>query len=102
RCDYDIVASLDEDQRKLTGSETITYYNNSPDELSYLWLQLDENEHSSKNNAGYETSSTLPNRVTAPMLGEKYDKDYGFNIVKVTDAANSPIPYTINKTMMRV
>ena len=38
----------------LTGSETITYFNNSPDQLTYLWLQLDENQHSSKNNANYQ------------------------------------------------
>src|ERR1700676_3397313 len=47
RCDYDIQCNLDEDQQRLSGSETISYFNNSPDQLSYLWLQLDENEHSS-------------------------------------------------------
>src|SRR3954470_21486803 len=51
RADYDIQCNLDEDKQVLTGSETITYSNNSPDELTYLWLQLDENEHSAKNNA---------------------------------------------------
>ncbi len=103
RCDYDIVASLDETQRKLTGKETITYYNNSPDVLSYLWLQLDENEHSVKNNAGYKTSSTMPRGVTEDDLKEnKYDKEYGFNITKVTTDAGVTLKYTINKTMMRV
>src|ERR1700712_3933594 len=42
RCDYDIAAELDEKNLKLTGKETVTYYNNSPDALDYLWLQLDE------------------------------------------------------------
>jgi hypothetical protein len=28
---------------KLTGAETITYYNNSPDNLN-LWVQLDQNQ----------------------------------------------------------
>lgn len=37
----------------LSGAETVTYYNNSPDVLTYLWLQLDENEHSTVNNAGF-------------------------------------------------
>src|SRR5687767_1916791 len=45
RADYDITATLDDEKQRLTGSETITYYNNSPDPLTYLWLQLDENEH---------------------------------------------------------
>ena len=43
RADYDIKAELDDVERKITGSETITYFNNSPDELPYLWLQLDQN-----------------------------------------------------------
>src|SRR5574344_549915 len=41
RADYEINAYLDEEKLNLKGSETITYYNNSPDELEYLWLQLD-------------------------------------------------------------
>src|SRR6201992_25325 len=60
RADYDIQCSLDEDKLLLTGSETITYSNNSPNELTYLWLQLDENEHSSKYNANYQDGSTMP------------------------------------------
>ena len=43
RADYDIKAELDDEQRKITGTETITYFNYSPDELKYVWLQLDQN-----------------------------------------------------------
>src|SRR5215467_11963017 len=64
RCDYDIKCDLDEQRLRLTGSETIYYFNNSPDILSYLWLQLDENEHSSKNNANYQNAGTLKNIVS--------------------------------------
>src|SRR5438876_10970441 len=46
RADYNIKCELDEKNLKLTGSEPITYYNNLPDILTYIWLQLDENEHS--------------------------------------------------------
>jgi len=46
RADYKIQATLDEKKQYLHGEETITYFNNSPDVLTYLWLQLDENEHS--------------------------------------------------------
>ena len=56
RCDYDIKATLDEKGLRLTGTETVSYYNNSPDILTYLWLQLDENEHSTVNNANYQCS----------------------------------------------
>ena len=106
RCDYDITCELDEPNRKITGKETLTYYNNSPDNLTYLWLQLDENEHSSVNNSGYQTSNAMPRSVSAEDLERlrtgKLDKEYGHNITKVTSALGAPLKYTINKTMMRV
>src|SRR6187399_1717055 len=43
RADYVIDAELDEANNKLIGKETITYFNNSPEALKYLWLQLDQN-----------------------------------------------------------
>jgi hypothetical protein len=105
RCDYDITCELDEGNQRLNGQETITYFNNSPDQLTYLWLQLDENQHSATNNAGYQTSNpTLPNVSTTDLqrLANKDDKTYGDVILKVTDAMGKALPYTINKTMMRV
>ena len=41
--DYTIKVHLDDDAKKITGSETITYTNNSPDELDFLWMQMDQN-----------------------------------------------------------
>ena len=105
RCDYDISCELDEPNRRLSGKETITYFNNSPDVLTYLWLQLDENEHSSKNNAGYQNSNAMPGTVTEQELmrmSGKLDKEYGINILQLTDANGKNLPYTINKTMMRI
>jgi hypothetical protein len=107
RVDYDINCELDEPTRKLTGKETITYFNNSPDNLTYLWLQLDENEHSSVNNSGYQNSNAMPKSLSDADLqrmltGGKLDKEYGDNITKVTNAAGGALKYTINKTMMRV
>jgi hypothetical protein len=106
RADYDIKCELDEKNLRLTGSETITYYNNSPDVLRYLWFQLDENEHSSTKNANYQTSSAMPkqldiNNVTR-LQEMREENGYGINITKLTDALGKSIPYTINKTMMRV
>ena len=105
RCDYDIVCELDEPNRKLNGKETITYFNNSPNVLTYIWLQLDENEHSTKNNSGYQTGGTMPKTINEndlTRLSAKTDKEYGDNILKITDALGKPLIYTINKTMMRV
>jgi hypothetical protein len=105
RCDYDIKCELDEKNLRLNGSETVTYFNNSPDVLSYLWLQMDENEHSSVNNAGYETSNAMSSRVGVTQLEAaqaKGDNGFGFNVVKLTDALGKKLEYIINKTMMRV
>src|SRR5438105_5861550 len=49
RADYEIDATLDEKKLSIIGTETVTYHNNSPDRLSYLWLQLDENQHDPSN-----------------------------------------------------
>ncbi len=107
RCDYDIVCELDEPNRRLIGKATLTYYNNSPDILTYLWLQLDENEHSNTNNAGYQSSNTMPRGITEQDITRfsgKIDKDreYGINITRVADAVGKLLSYTINKTMMRI
>ncbi|MDQ6610619.1 MAG: M1 family peptidase, partial [Bacteroidota bacterium] len=106
RADYDIKATLDEAALKLTGTETITYYNNSPDPLTYLWIQLDENEHSTVNNAGYQSSNALPaitsDQQLQRMADTKKDNGYGHIITKLTDAAGRPLTFLINKTMMRI
>jgi Peptidase family M1 domain len=106
RCDYDIKCELDEKNLKLTGSEMITYFNNSPDQLTYLWLQLDENEHSSSDNANYQDGSTLPERVPSSMVDrmEMTNKpnDFGDKVKSITDATGKALKYTVNKTMMRV
>ena len=90
RADYDIKATLDEKNLMLHGSETVTYFNNSPDVLTYIWLQLDENEHISVKNAGYADGSSL-SRSFSPssidkLADEKKDNGYGVNILKATDA----------------
>jgi hypothetical protein len=106
RADYDIKASLDEVALKLSGSETITYYNNSPDPLNYIWLQLDENQHSTINNANYQNNSSIPTIATLQQLNglktDTTDNGYGDIITKITNSSGIPIRYTVNKTMMRV
>ncbi|MFZ1857046.1 MAG: M1 family metallopeptidase [Chitinophagaceae bacterium] len=106
RCDYDIKCELDEKNLRLNGSETVTYFNNSPDVLTYLWLQLDENQHSSVNNANYQGSNSMTSQTSPQQLERdnetKTDNGYGFNILKLTDASGKALKYTVNKTMMRV
>jgi len=106
RCDYDIKCQLDEKNLKLNGSELITYFNNSPNTLTFLWLQLDENQHSSVNNANYQTSNAMSSQISTQQIERsdeaETDNGYGFIITKLTDATDKKLAYTINKTMMRV
>ncbi|MFP5042821.1 M1 family metallopeptidase [Parasediminibacterium sp. JCM 36343] len=107
RADYDITCSLDEKKQVLTGSELVTYYNNSPDVLTYIWLQLDENQHSSINNANYQDataiSKLMPLATLQKMENAKIDNGYGDKILKLTEALNGKaLQYTVNKTMMRI
>jgi hypothetical protein len=104
RTDYDIKCELDEEKLRLAGSETITYYNNSPDVLTYLWFQLDENEHNSENKANYQDASSVGKQLVDRQITnlEESKNDNGVNIIKLTDALGKQLPYTVNKTMMRV
>jgi hypothetical protein len=106
RADYDIKCELDEKIQKLSGTETVTYYNNSPDPLDYIWLQLDENQHNNLDNANYQSSTVMP-KVAGTAIIERAeittaDNGYGDKILSITDALGKSLPYTINKTMMRV
>jgi hypothetical protein len=108
RADYNIKCELDEKNLKLTGSETVTYYNNSPDPLTYIWLQLDENQHNSLKNSGYQSSSGMPKATTTQNVDRSetrngdVDNGLGDMITKLTDATGKNLKYTINKTMMRI
>ncbi|CAN7224014.1 M1 family metallopeptidase [Massilia sp. LjRoot122] len=113
RADYKMRATLDESKRALTGSGTITYHNNSPDTLKYLWLQLDENIY--KPDSAARSTAVLPSREAWQARGTdgvKFDAlrnvlegnsfQGGFNIRNVRDSGGGQLKYTINGTMMRI
>ncbi|MFT3844956.1 MAG: hypothetical protein QM725_07890 [Lacibacter sp.] len=108
RADYDMNVELDEANLKLTGSETVTYFNNSPDVLTYLWLQLDGNIHdqsadnlrNGRNRMEPQMSSQALTRLE-PWRNAQ-EQGMGVKITKLTDAAGVELKYTINKTMMRI
>lgn len=106
RNDYDIECTLDTENQRLDGKELITYYNQSPHTLRYLWLQLDENEHAvDADNHRFNPSNieeTMSESDLKRLEPWRQLGQYGHNIEKVTDANGAPLPYTINKTMMRV
>ncbi|MEM6376915.1 MAG: M1 family metallopeptidase [Bacteroidota bacterium] len=108
RADYDINASLDTENQRLDGHETVTYYNQSPNTLRYLWLQLDENEHEAgANNHAFDPSGLSPVmsvdelRALNSINTDVYDK-FGHKIQGVMDENGDPLQYTVNKTMMRI
>jgi hypothetical protein len=105
RADYDIDVTLDEENNKIVGSETITYTNNSPDDLTYLWVQLDQNMRA-KDSQTYDVSeSTVPEKATEGTLDRMMgypDYDGGHKIQKLVDADGNKMNYTINYTMMRI
>jgi hypothetical protein len=108
RVDYDIKVELDDNTQKITGSETITYFNNSPKSLTYLWLQLDENQHDpNSDNIVFDASKISSNRIMSENAITNLDRrselsKYGIKIRKVMDVSGKPLSYIINKTMMRL
>ena len=103
--DYVMDIELDDEKSRLYGEETITYTNNSPDHLPYLWLQLDQNIRKKdapaleKNGSG-NSISQRPSSFVSTYVNDPFDG--GFNIERVVDAQNNALPYKINQTMMRV
>ena len=103
RADYKIQITLNDANQTITGKETITYFNQSPDVLTYMWLQLDQNMRAKDSDTPLiEGSSMRDTLSTRSIAGFVDDFDGGFKISAVTDANGKPLKYLINKTMMRV
>ena len=105
KVDYEMDIELDDANSKLYGEETITYTNNSPDQLPYLWLQLDQNIRKKdapgleKNGAG-NSVTVRPSSFVSDYLNDPFDG--GFNIDWVQDINGKALQYKVNQTMMRV
>lgn len=104
QADYVINLELDDEKQIITGDEVITYTNNSPDVLTYLWVQLDQNMRAKDSDTYKIQESKIGNKETLTSIQrfEGSDFDGGFKIEYVKDANDKPLPHTINKTMMRV
>lgn len=105
RVDYDIEVSLNEKARSIKGRERITYHNQSPDTLPYLWLQLDQNMH--RPDSKGSLSTTAPNLDGMSYNGFDqllYGSSFkgGFRIQKVIGGDGRPLKHRIVDTMMRV
>jgi hypothetical protein len=105
QADYKMDIEIDDEKARLYGDETITYTNNSPDELKYLWVQLDQNMRSKDSKTPLISSSRVSPATRSSSAVDSYlknDLERGFNIEYVKDSNGKDLPNTINRTMMRV
>lgn len=105
QADYKMDIELDDKNARLDGSETITYYNNSPDSLEYLWIQLDQNQAAKNSQSPLAENEKIEQVQPVAKFTDTYLKEElsrGFNIDYVKDSKGKPLPYTINHTMMRI
>lgn len=103
KADYKIEVVLDDEKQTISGTEAITYYNNSPDNLDYLWLQLDQNirkHHSASQKTHTHIFSEKESMRTFRRIHSDFDG--GYKILNVTNVKGKPLPFTIVETMMRV
>ena len=106
QADYKISVSLDEENQSIVGSEQITYTNNSPDTLGYLWLQLDQNRFS-EGSLERRSKTTDPKRdqISYRRLRQAQsfaDNQHGYNDLVVTDKNGNSLPFVVVDTMMRI
>ena len=105
QADYKMDITLDDKNAKIYGEETITYTNNSPDVLEFLWVQLDQNVRTKDTKSALRDGGGVPLAAPTSSFVSSYMKesfDGGFNIEFVKDANGRPLSYTVNQTMMRV
>ncbi|MFA3791044.1 M1 family metallopeptidase [Aliiglaciecola sp. SL4] len=118
--DYQIKAKLDEEKRRIEASEKITYHNNSPDTLKYLWMQLEQNKFRNDSmsamtttfggigNRGPATASASSDKPAQLSIGalrrQQFTDDHelGFDIQSVTDSSGNKLKFTIVGTNMRI
>jgi len=104
--DYEIEVQIDDKTQHLTGSEEVTYKNNSPDRLNYLWLQLDANIRDPNSDSHQTQTHAHFNRMEFDRFHamlEKPNFDGGFKITRCQTAdQRNDLKYSIVKTMMRI
>jgi hypothetical protein len=106
RVDHDISVTLDPAKTELVGTARVTYHNNSPDELRYLWFQLEQNRF--RDDSLGARAQPAPDLSKPTPIGslrqwiEQHEWEGGYRDVAVTDADGKPLRVTIVDTMMRV
>jgi len=120
KVDYKIDVKLDEDKRHLSATQTVTYTNNSPYRLKYLWVQLEQNRFKADSVAERSNSfggigrrgpkTELPDGDTPAKISmaelrrnQFYeDVEIGYELSNIVGADSQPLPYIINGAQMRI
>ena len=103
RADYVMEVEIDDENQILRGEETITYFNQSPDVLTYIWVQLDQNVRAKDSDTYKIQTNDLRDQMTFGEIKRLHnDFEGGFNIEHVKDENGNDLTAIINKTMMRV
>ena len=68
KADYNMQIRLDDEKQRIYGEETISYTNNSPDQLEYLWLQMDQNQQSKTSDSYSTAPSTMKQGMTLNQM----------------------------------
>ena len=105
KADYHIKVTLDDEKQRLIGSENINYRNNSPHQLNYLWVQLDQNRFDPKSEELLiQEAPGLEGISFGRLRSQLYRRSFkgGHQIKKVTDKKGNDIKYNIIGTMMRI
>lgn len=103
QADYEMKIKLDDEKQRIYGEETIHYTNNSPDQLPYLWIQLDQNVRAKDSDSKKISTSTIGDSLSFSGLKRLLDDfDGGFKIDYVRDMEGKDLPTMLNKTMMRI
>jgi hypothetical protein len=105
QADYKMDIEIDDKNTKLYGKETITYHNNSPESLDYLWVQLDQNINEVNSKTKLIESQKMEPAFKPDAFSRRFMEqgfEGGFNIDYVQDAKGNPLKYAINQTMMRI
>jgi len=105
RADYVIDVEVNDENQLVSGHEVITYYNNAPEALGFIWLQLDQNLFAKGSMTSKTAGSSIRDSIPAKFLAQgvgAYDYEGGYKIKAIKDATGKDLPFVINYTMLRV
>jgi len=115
RADYKINCTLDTAAHKVTGSVEITYTNNSPDDLEFVWLQMDQNIYKENSRGSATTTQTggrwananftqgeVVKAISIDADGKKYTPQYTITDTRMQVWLQQPLKATGNKTKINI